>query len=289
MIQHTETMTWGASKAWQILTAWPTTPAPKTGWPVIYALEHRLFSDLTDLMRTAPVDDKTASAQQAVIVGITYADAAAAPVRRVQDYTPRLAAVGMPASEQPPGTGDADVLLAFLLNGLQPEIARRFDIDVNRQTLAGHSLGALFVLYTLFTHTCAFSFYLASSPSVWWGNRYLQRATEQFSRDRQRSYDPLLHRRSTPAHVAITVGEYEQSLSPAEYRREPEYQRQQLARRQSRRMVDDASHLSLQLSELPGLEVSFSVLAGQTHATAVTPALSTGVERVLSTFALANV
>jgi len=41
-------------------------------------------------------------------------------------------------------------------------------IDLQRQTLWGHSYGGLAVLHALFTRPGAFSDYAAASPSLWW-------------------------------------------------------------------------------------------------------------------------
>ncbi|KKM19543.1 hypothetical protein LCGC14_1654580, partial [marine sediment metagenome] len=82
-----------------------------------------------------------------------------------------------------PPQGGQDELIAFLQTTLQPEIARRYSITKDRQSLYGHSFGGMFALYAMYTKPELFHHYIVSSPSLWWAHRYLipheQRFVEQ--------------------------------------------------------------------------------------------------------------
>jgi predicted alpha/beta superfamily hydrolase len=68
-------------------------------------------------------------------------------------------------------SGGADAFHAFLASTLWPELARRYPIDPQVRGLAGHSLGALLVLFGLFQAKPFFNRFMASAPSIWWDDR----------------------------------------------------------------------------------------------------------------------
>jgi len=233
--------------AYQILVRCPAGAAPEGGWPVAYTLDHSLFNALDPAL-----------APRGVLVGVGYDG----QDQRVRDYTPLMVSYGVSPSTQPPDTGGADDFLAFLLQKLKPWVQASYPIDTSRQSLIGHSLGALFGLHTFFQCPAAFQTYLLSSPSVWWADHFLLKAARHAVN--ASSPNPPIAR----ARIAITVGEYEQSLSPAELERDPEYQKQQLDRRTFRRMVDGTHELAQMLEGVDAAAVSFQILKGQTHAMA---------------------
>lgn len=239
---------------YQIWVSCPAGPAPESGWPLTWVLEQAMFHALTTVVQNQP-----AGRARGLVVGVGYSG----PDRRVYDYTPSVASV-LPSADtaQPADTGGADDFLDFLLHEVKPWLIRSFPIDVHRQTLAGHSLGGLFALYALFQQPAVFQTYLVSSPSVWWADHFLPQAAQRFVAGYKGK------RLAPPVRVGMTVGEYEQSLSPAERQRDPGWQQQQLSRRRSRRMVDEGRELAQTLRQVEGLEISFQVLDGQTHAMA---------------------
>lgn len=69
------------------------------------------------------------------------------------------------------GSGGAENFYKFLTTELMPYIKNRYPVNLNNCTLVGHSLGGLFVYYSLLnqtTQTNKFSNYIAQSPSLWW-------------------------------------------------------------------------------------------------------------------------
>jgi predicted alpha/beta superfamily hydrolase len=67
------------------------------------------------------------------------------------------------------GSGGADKFLGFIKSELIPYIDSHYPSNGDN-TLWGHSLGGMFVLYTLVNEPTLFKSYIASDPSVWWDN-----------------------------------------------------------------------------------------------------------------------
>jgi ferri-bacillibactin esterase len=89
---------------------------------------------------------------------------AKSPNKRLRDYT----ATQM---QTEPESGGADAFVAFLADTLLPELAQRYPVRSAACGLAGHSLGSLAVIHTLFQAKPVFTRFLASAPSLWWDDR----------------------------------------------------------------------------------------------------------------------
>jgi len=83
----------------------------------------------------------------------------------------------------------------FLDHELAPTLAAKYPVNPKEQALFGHSFGALFGLYSLFTAPNRFKHNLLASPSVWWHNR--------------RVLDFLPSALPADTAVRISVGEHE--------------------------------------------------------------------------------
>ena len=158
---------------YRIYIARPAQPAPPKGYPVIYALDgNATFATLaqTVSLQTRPPH----GFGPAIVVGIGYpTDEPFDTDRRYLDLTPPTPAHYLPTKggKTPSAVGGAGTFLAFIQNELKPQIEARFPVDRQRQALTGHSLGGRFVLQVLFQQPQAFRYYIASSPSLWWGNQ----------------------------------------------------------------------------------------------------------------------
>lgn len=125
-----------------------------------------------------------------IVVGVTWGGGR---VLRTRDYTP-------PTRSGPQGdTGGADKFLDFMRKELFPFIESKYRAESDNRTLMGCSLGGLFTLYTLFTHSDMFTGYVAASPALNWDNGVLSKHAENFSQVKL----------SKPIHVYMTVGDVE--------------------------------------------------------------------------------
>jgi hypothetical protein len=128
-----------------------------------------------------------------IIVGVTWGGDKPNPDSlRARDYTPtkefRLLQ-----------SGGADRFLDFMKTELFPFIENNYRADANNRSLVGCSLGGLFTLYTLFTHTDMFNGYAAASPAVGWDKQVLSKFEKDFSEKKI----------GKPVRVYMTVGDVE--------------------------------------------------------------------------------
>jgi len=248
---------------YRIRLAVPIQETPPTdGWPVLTILGHDAFDAACALMRYHADCQPPGYLDAGVLVGVGYAG----ENQRKFDYTPSRGPAHDPAIAQAP-QGGADAFLHFLLHTLRPTLHARLPLHPMRQALAGHSLGGLFTLHTLFTHPDAFQTYIASSPSVWWGDQYLEREAQTWVDQASAMASRLA--------VEISVGEYEQTVSPLEQTR-PDAQR--LARvRQQRGMMDGSRRVAQTLARAASLRVGFHVYPGQYHRSVWPCALNLGL------------
>ncbi|MFA6962533.1 MAG: alpha/beta hydrolase-fold protein [Opitutaceae bacterium] len=169
----------------------PSGPPPDTStpWPVVLCLDG---DDQFPLLREACASlAKTHPALASILlVGIGYGASYQQPGNhRACDYTPV-------AIEGAPQAGGADTFLDFIKTQLWPELARRYPIHPDVRGIAGHSLGALFALHTLFKPEPFFNRILASAPSIWWGDRILLQQVSALRTSQS----------SLPARVFLSVG-----------------------------------------------------------------------------------
>lgn len=128
-------------------------------------------------------------------VGIGYQDGVDIPKARTRDYT-----VPSEDKEFIEGGGAAE-FYQFIATCVKPWIESHYSVNSDKQTLAGHSHGGHFVLYTLFNHPKAFQNYLAASPSIWWGNGVLLP-------EGKLKIDESVNK------VTLMIGEYEEKVHP---------------------------------------------------------------------------
>jgi len=134
-------------------------------WPAVLFMDgDDQFSATVAAYRSAR---KAGELPRLLLVGVGYGASYSKPAnKRGRDYT-------QSHHSDEPSSGGAEAFTRFLTDTLWPELARRYPIDDTRRGIAGHSLGSLLVLYTLFREPLFFTHYLASSPSIWWDNRQI--------------------------------------------------------------------------------------------------------------------
>ena len=244
-----------AGSDYLIYIAWPQQPPPPEGYPILYLLDgSESFAIAAEYQNRL---GSYAGRAPGIVVGIGYPDAS----RRNFDYTPAV-----PEGVQlVPGmgpTGGAEPFLDFLANKVIPLVEAGHSVDANRRTLAGYSLGGLLTLQALFKRPDLFQTYVASSPSIWFGEKQILKMLPGFAE----RLDGLPSRR----RMLLSAGEYEQSPPPG-MERDPSWRRIADISRHAR-MVDNARELADDLQSAP-MHVEFRVEPGETHATGNWPAL----------------
>jgi len=127
-------------------------------FPVIYVLdgEHN-FLNVVGISQALA---RASLMPNVIVVGISG-------LHREYDYSPTYINVDYMK------TGGGPNFLSFLSNELVPYINKEYPSS-NHNTIVGHSIGAMFALYTLVEDTTdVFNNYLAISPSLWWDNQSL--------------------------------------------------------------------------------------------------------------------
>jgi len=244
--------------------------------PVLYVVDGDvLFGIAAELARTLT---SVAGFPAYYVVGIGYdADYANFLKLRTADLTPSLsdeAAAGMGAVGTVIGAdrnGGAGVFLDFLVDTLRPQVAARYPGTVGAaQILFGHSLGGLFASDVLLTRPNAFSGFIISSPSLWWGGFSILRKLPAFAQ--------LL---AGQPRVFIDVGGKEQD-SPTNV---PEGMGVTLeeARAQimSARMVDSAREFAEALKHAGVADLKHMVFADEDHVSVAPAALIHGMRFAL--------
>lgn len=144
----------------------PRHPAPAAGYPVLWMLDGNATMGALNSQQL----DKLAAGQSPLLVAVGYQTGQRIDRKgRTYDYTPAMPGQAEqldPLTGQP--SGGVDAFIDLLTTRMRPMVANMAPIDLQRQTLWGHSYGGLAVLHTLFTRPAAFSHYAAASPSLWW-------------------------------------------------------------------------------------------------------------------------
>ena len=169
-----------AGEIYRIFVSFPTTEMPEDGYPVLYVLDgNAMFAGFAEARRIQEYYD----VGKALIVGVGYPTDLAYDARRLDDYTP-------PLLDPPPAnlrrlakykSGGQDKFLDFLTGKLRTEIGKRYKINLDRQSLFGHSLGGLLALHALFTRPQAFYSLIAASPSLEWNEQGVLRDERDFT------------------------------------------------------------------------------------------------------------
>ncbi len=257
---------------------WPEEPAPPEGWPVVYLLDgENYFAPMLAAARSLSLRPKTTGVEPALIVGIAPQEDETRDereFRRCRDFTPPAPRELLPARPhgRPWGeTGAAGELLDWIEDVVKPRVEAKFPVDRSRQTLFGHSLGGLCALYAAFRSPERFQRYAASSPSIWFAERWILKAEAEFPARLRASPHPVL--------LSLTVGSLESE--PPEHLRAGTDPYAHWVRRN--RMVENLMEMGRRLAALdPGkLEVVQAVLEGENHPSAAFAALSRALRAAL--------
>lgn len=91
---------------------------------------------------------------------------------------------GLKAAGRTPeeGFGGAELLQAFILNELLPQLHKAYRIDMSRAGLAGHSGGGAFTAFAMMDGTLPFSRYIIGSPALFYDQAGMDRKLAQFKK-----------------------------------------------------------------------------------------------------------
>jgi predicted alpha/beta superfamily hydrolase len=238
---------------------------------VLYVLDgDAYFPSFADAARARSVFG--GELETAVVVGVCYPHDNIGPIdmdealrRRYFDLTPAEPDDAGMAIERaymgPVKGGGAAEFLKVIETEVKPRVESLLPVNPARCSLFGHSLGGLFVLYTLFTKPAAFGAYLALSPSIWWNNRAVLDHEADFAR--------RLNAGEASPKIFIGVGGAEQqppTRPVAGLTLEHMTELNELER-----MVDNAADLAARLAALrggPSYMVEYCRLEGHTHMSA---------------------
>ncbi|MCG8369393.1 MAG: hypothetical protein MJA32_02635, partial [Proteobacteria bacterium] len=234
----------------------PPGEVPESGFPVVYAADgNTQFLTMAETVSNAARRPEVASG--AIVVGIGYPDGIDAVEERGFDLTPTPG-----PDDSPVRGGGADVLLEFIRSELQPEIARRHDVDASRRAWFGHSFGGLFGLYVYTRRNDTFDEYFLASPSIWWDDRAILGDVCRFANAPEPG----------AANVHFTVGQYEQEA--AHWIRDKDEAARTQKMLNARGQISNAREVAAFLAGTPGLGVSFDLIPGEDHGSVVPASIS---------------
>ncbi|PCG98488.1 Putative esterase [Penicillium occitanis (nom. inval.)] len=173
------------------------------------------------------------------------------------------------------GHGGANALLNFIESAVKPAVKARFpQVTVTREALFGHSYGGLFALHALFTRPELFDCYIASSPSIWWNDRFIEQEAATFF---------LKSNMNSPSQPSLMVfwGSLEQDAPPRNARESSDDYEAREKIWLDLRMVDNARELCDRLTDCERLQkVLVHEFEGEEH----TSVMACSVNRGLTVF-----
>ena len=154
-------------------------------YPVIYMLDaYSSFGIMVQMARLLAFDKEV---PEVIIVGISSEGGSKEfNYSRARDFTPtQVQPEKLPEEFRStfPISGGAEKFLGFIKDELIPYVESNYRFSPGDRTLEGHSLGGLFVFYSLFKEPGLFKRYIAISPALLWDNGLLIKEEEKYSKD----------------------------------------------------------------------------------------------------------
>ncbi len=154
-------------------------------YPVVYMLDaYSSFGIMVQMARLLSFDKEL---PEVIIVGISSEGGSQEFIyNRSRDFTPtQIPPEKLPADLRSsfPASGGAEKFLRFIKDELIPYVESNYRTKAGDRTLEGHSLGGLFVFYSLFKEPGLFKRYIAISPALLWDDGLLLKQEEKFFED----------------------------------------------------------------------------------------------------------
>lgn len=154
-------------------------------YPVVYMLDaYSSFGIMVQMARLLAFDKEL---PEVIIVGISSEGGSKEfNYGRARDFTPtQIQPEKLPEEFRStfPISGGAEKFLGFIKDELMPYVESNYRFSPGDRTLEGHSLGGLFVFYSLFKEPGLFKRYIAISPALLWDDGFLIKDEEKFSKD----------------------------------------------------------------------------------------------------------
>jgi predicted alpha/beta superfamily hydrolase len=151
----------------------------KETYPVVFMLDaYSSFGTMTQMVRLLAFNKEL---PELIIVGISSEGGSKEfNYNRMRDYTP----TELKSEKEKlviPVSGGGKKFLQFIKHELIPFVESKYRSKKDDKTLVGHSLGGLFVLYTLFNETNLFNKYVAVSPALMLDDEFILRQEKSFA------------------------------------------------------------------------------------------------------------
>lgn len=151
-------------------------------YPVVFMLDgYSSFGIVTQMAKLLAFNKEL---PELIIVGISSEGGSKEfNYNRARDYTPTyIAPENIPVSTRGmlPISGGAEKFLGFIEKELIPFVESKYRFTPGDRTLIGHSLGGLFVSYSLFERTELFNRYVLISPVLFWDNNFMLKKEKEF-------------------------------------------------------------------------------------------------------------
>ena len=213
-----------------------------------------------------------AGLEEAIVVGLSYADGDTGVYSRRRDYTPTTPRAGAYRSDmpgRPVAFGEAAAYGRFIATEVFPLIAKQYRADMRRKIFIGHSYGSLLGLEMLFSaqptfEHSTFEHYILGSPSLWFDGGVMF--------ERERAY--AARSKDLPASVFFGIGSLE-TLAPGKKRSRAE---------DDADMVADLREFDAALANhrYPRLRTRLKIFAEEDHASVLPFVVTHGLRTYLA-------
>lgn len=250
-----------SKRAYQVWIDLPDAYAKsKKNFPVVFVTDPQYAFTLTHGVRHL-LGRRGQNIEDFILVGLSMPQGEDIAMGRSRDYTPTNPLLRDKDKRDSntygaPTYGDAETYRNYLESEVFPFIAKHYRADMQRKVLVGHSYGALFASYTLFTKPSLFQTYILGSPSFWFDQHSILQIEAQYAKQHT----------DLKARVIMFAGSFETKGKGDRYYKDTD-------------LTGDMLRLQKRLKSrhYPSLEVEAKVLADEDHFTVFPNLLGRGL------------